>query len=418
VAHRLGNSKLLVESVESFINAAARAGRRTGGYAFDIYLSATSDLEPKARDLAVALEAKGYRVMVAESRAESEGTPAEDSDRALDKAQHAVFLVGREASRRVDGEMRRFARQLLDEQSERLVLPICFFPGQTQPLPSLFLRSQIVVEPDVPVMELAERIERELRLVRPDVRSTSPPVVLPEIRLARSKLGSPNPLARKAAVATLGRIGDKANIEELVNSLNDSSKQVQDEAKRSIIEVYKRQKNSHPDISLDLQPLLTSDVPAVRSAAAEILATMGDDKGVYVLLELLDDPDASIRARAADNLGMLRNPIALDWLLAHFDDSEGRVRRSVLVALLRMGQQVVPAVLDLYRQSDNYWNRDLIVQILASAAADDSSLLTPLFDRFDDPDLEYLFASILRFTKGGSEVFTKSASINLNTRRL
>ena len=263
---------------------------------------------------------------MAEPRPGAASAPVEEPDRTLDQAQHAVFLVGRVFSSRVDSELRRFARQLLDEQTDRMVLPICFYPGQSQPLPSLFQRSQIVVKPEYPVKELADRIAHELRSAHGEPAALL--VVPPEVRLAQSKLNAPNPLARKAAVALLGRVGGRPVLGSLVERLEDIDERVRDEAKHAIIEVYKRQKAADPGFALDLRSLFALDVPLVRIAAAEILATVGDEQGIYLLLALLDDPDTAVRKKAAEALGVIGDPIAIDWIMAHAEDPEVEVRRA------------------------------------------------------------------------------------------
>ena len=143
-----------------------RAGQRQSGYTHDIFLSSTEDLGAKARDVAAKLEARGFRVVAVGHHVDDGCAENDEVETALERSQHAVFLIGREFSTQLDSELRRFARQLLDDQANRIVLPIRFYDSSSQSLPSLFQRSQIDASPDEPTDEVAARIAYELKSTR------------------------------------------------------------------------------------------------------------------------------------------------------------------------------------------------------------------------------------------------------------
>ncbi len=351
LAHKLGNSPLLVESAESYVHAAVRSGSRIGGYNHDILLRATADLETRGQEVMLALTKRGFRVVHADHVTPIGSPSVEQADRAIDQAHHAVFLIGREFSAPFDADLRRFAKQLIDDQTDRVVLPVCFNSAAARGLPSLLQRSQVEVSPDITVDALADLIAVELQ---PSNRKAAIiPVDRPDVKLAQSKLDSTNPLARKAAVATLGQFGNWGHIETLAGRLDDDDERVRVEAKRAITELYKREQVARPGILPDMHSLIASGRVNTRFIAAELLARQGNLQAIYQLLSLLDETDPSIRKQAVKVIGEIGNPIAVDWLMAYAEDSDSDVRGSVIGALLRLGTLPKRTIVDLLKAVDN-----------------------------------------------------------------
>jgi len=395
VAHRLGNSRLLVETAESYVHAAIRAGHRIGGYASDIFLSATADFDAKARELAETLRQREFSVYVAEHRSSTSSSGTEEPDRGLDQAQHAVFLIGREFSSQLDMELRRFAKQLIDEQTDRLVLPITFHREAAHALPSFLQRSRIEANPEMTVEALANLIAREVRPAgkKPAAAAEN----RPDVRLAESNLNAASALARKAAVSTLGRVGNRATLDTLAQRLDDADQRVREEAKRAIASILKREQAASPTSAVDLQQLLASSSANVRILAAEIQAGAGDAQAVYVLLALLADADASVRKRAIDALGTIGHAAAIDWLMVHTEDPEPEVRGAVLGALIRIGGVETSEILEVIARADNYYSLEFSAALVAGIP--ELSNLNPLIDHVR----EFGVQAVIRNMLGGAD---------------
>ncbi len=138
IAHQLDRSDLLVESRDSFVDAATRQGLRSrgDGYDFDVFIS--YDKYPESEQLVRSLEAlltrRGLRVLEPSFR------PGTDWSRALStllaRSRHLVVLVDRYVDRSQRHEIDRFMRQTLDDQSDRAVLPVLVSDTEPDNLPS------------------------------------------------------------------------------------------------------------------------------------------------------------------------------------------------------------------------------------------------------------------------------------------
>lgn len=59
-------------------------------------------------------------------------------EEAIDRSQNVVVLVGRQQSSRLDAGLRRFAKQALEDPSERKLVPLVFFTETASHLPAIF----------------------------------------------------------------------------------------------------------------------------------------------------------------------------------------------------------------------------------------------------------------------------------------
>ena len=85
-----------------------------------------------------------------------------------------------------------------------------------------------------------------------------------------------------------------------------------------------------------LRTALGDEDADVRKRAAWALGRIRDDAAVDDLLSLLRDPDQGVRERAAWALGRLRNPAAVDGLLAALEDADAFVQERIAWALGRI----------------------------------------------------------------------------------
>lgn len=369
VAHRLSNTELLVESSESFIAAAARAGQRRSGFSYDIFVGFTSDLAEKARELQGVLEERGFTVFNPGRPEEVGSEPDRELEYGLVQAQHAVFLIGREYSGWVDSGLRRFAKQTLDEDTDRLVLPISFDSRRSQTLPAIFQRSQVFVPEDVLPEALADKIIEEIKSSAGYISADS--ATSPQLKLALGQLGDSDPLAREAAVNIVSRLGnDQANL-RLGDLLGDESRRVRDVAREALLRRFGHDPTRPGEIDRGVVNLLTGSLTRhensiVRSEAAKLMGPLGDSRMLSALVILLRDDVAGVRENAALALGKLGDPVAIDWLLARLADDNRTVASAAAYALVQIGDE--RAIVGLLRrlQNENQEHiRGTIVEALA-----------------------------------------------------
>ena len=155
---------------------------------------------------------------------------------------------------------------------------------------------------------------------------------------ALSQLGSPRavePLARGladakacvrvAAAEALGRLGDPRAVEPLVRSLADAGRDVRSAHREDLC---------WTDRDVD-ERWAGRDV---RRTAAEALGELGDPRAVESLVRYLADADAGVRVAAAEALGRLGDPRAVEPLTRIIlADADASVRRTTAEALGRLG---------------------------------------------------------------------------------
>uniref|UniRef100_A0A7C4CCI5 HEAT repeat domain-containing protein n=1 Tax=candidate division WOR-3 bacterium TaxID=2052148 RepID=A0A7C4CCI5_UNCW3 len=143
------------------------------------------------------------------------------------------------------------------------------------------------------------------------------------------EMADDNPAVRRAAVEALGRIGDKQSANALARAAaDDPSPEVRSAADFALRSISDRTVGS-------LVELLTSDALDDRIRALALLLEEGRS-AVMPLTELLRRPEPAVRSAAAEALGMLGEPAALDYLLPLVGDGESSVRLAVVRALGRI----------------------------------------------------------------------------------
>ena len=123
VAHRLDRTSLLAESRDSYVAAAARGGRTVR---YDVFLSAAAPQRAVAERLTAELEARSLTVFSATATPVALGEPSSATlEAAIADCRHLVVLVGSEGlAPQQMREVERFLRQNLDDNAERLVIPV------------------------------------------------------------------------------------------------------------------------------------------------------------------------------------------------------------------------------------------------------------------------------------------------------
>ncbi|SBW21440.1 putative ATP/GTP-binding protein [Candidatus Protofrankia californiensis] len=150
IAHRLDRSELLVESRDSFVDAATRLGLRSrndDGYEIDVFISSSRKDDRLATSLEDLLARRSLRV-AGPSRLRQLGVGIStdwqrEMDTLLARSRHLVALFdGPYLDRAQSYEIDRFIRQTLDDRSNRMVLPVLTSDAEPDHLPSLLASRQ------------------------------------------------------------------------------------------------------------------------------------------------------------------------------------------------------------------------------------------------------------------------------------
>jgi len=104
----------------------------------------------------------------------------------------------------------------------------------------------------------------------------------------------------------------------------------------------------HPGVVVPLLELLDEKIPAVKVAAAQALATVGDRTAAARLVELLEDRNPNLREAGVKALGTLGEEAAIPRVLRIAqDDPEPALQLAAVGALAGMGAAALPALIEL-----------------------------------------------------------------------
>jgi len=285
IALKLGQTDLLFESPERYIDVAERAGRRTMGFKYDIYVNSTSDLGDLAIKVSAGLEKCDVRVYC-RGRDEAVGDGI-SQHRPIEQSQHAVFLLGREYSSKLDSELRMFGKLALEEELLRVAIPVKLFGELSQNVPGILRGTQISTISDISPVQLAERIISEVSWQESEAtESTIKNESDLQLELAREQIKSKDAAARVAAARVFGREKDGQSLRILFDSLSDPDQRVANAAEEAIQQFNEQTRREFGSMSR-IRNYLTS----------------------------LSSDDTNKRIGAAKAIGLIGNPIGSDWLL-------------------------------------------------------------------------------------------------------
>jgi len=139
-------------------------------------------------------------------------------------------------------------------------------------------------------------------------------------------------LVRLAAANALVRLNNEGPNSELSAALSDKDEEVRLAALNGATHI-----NVFSNIDR-VASLISDPSPLVRRRAAQTLGTFKNRDAVVPLIALTraDEPDAGVRAAAVWALGQIRDPQALEAVLAAQEDSDSGVRDAARVASRRL----------------------------------------------------------------------------------
>ena len=123
LAHRLGQTRLLMDSRDEFVSSARRVAQKDDKAGYSVYLSYHRDDAATAVALAESLGARGLRTYFQEF--EQRGLIGQAISESIDRSAHMVVLLSERARGRKqqDYEIRTFLRQAATDKNTRLLIP-------------------------------------------------------------------------------------------------------------------------------------------------------------------------------------------------------------------------------------------------------------------------------------------------------
>jgi HEAT repeat protein len=153
---------------------------------------------------------------------------------------------------------------------------------------------------------------------------------------------------RYAAAYALGQMQAKAQVPQLVPLLKDSDSNARYFAAYALGQMQAKAQ------APKLVPLLKDSDPSVRSAAADALEQMQAKAQVPKLVPLLKDSDSSVRSAAVQALGQMQAKAQAPKLVDLLKDSDSSVRYAAADALPKLGQQGLPAIVQVLDAVQEY----------------------------------------------------------------
>lgn len=174
------------------------------------------------------------------------------------------------------------------------------------------------------------------------------------VRALRAALNSPSPAVRARAAQALGRIGDPAAVPDLAFHLGDAEGTTpgnlyygttpQRESAHALAAMAARSPAAVLPAVLDA---LRSPHGPTRAQAAEVLGSIGDPGAVQGLLDALTyDVDYQVRRAAAAALGQIDDPRVVPALLARLGDPSSDVSEVASNALGKMGGRALAGLVE------------------------------------------------------------------------
>ena len=143
-------------------------------------------------------------------------------------------------------------------------------------------------------------------------------------------------------------------------------------------------------------PLLKHNDPAIQIIAADALGWIGDPRAVPQLIQSLTSSDPKIRAAAAFALGHTDPKQAIDPLKAALTDADARVRQWAVYAFLKTESQYSQTILPLL-QDPSVDVR--VVTAMALGKMKEPLAIEPLIARLSDPEIRVVNQTIIALSR-------------------
>ncbi len=171
LAHRMGQTRLLLDSREEFVSAASRLARRRGRVPSVFISHGGMDVE-LAKAVALAIQKRGLQPILDRNQPTPDLLSKDGTSKAIARSEHMLLLLGDGLSRSQDVEIRTFLRQAVSDEQSRLLLLTSPGPPDSASLPP-FLRQygiKITRDPDAIAEYVSEAIAHGEELPRENGR--------------------------------------------------------------------------------------------------------------------------------------------------------------------------------------------------------------------------------------------------------
>lgn len=147
----------------------------------------------------------------------------------------------------------------------------------------------------------------------------------------------------QATLEALGESGDAAAVPAITEFLTGSEPEKDQKARWAAANALGKLKQ--PDAVEALLPLLSDPYNDLRQAAVEALGRLAQPRAADGLSRVVQqDKDPVVRELAAQALGLVGNPAAFDVLITALGDAEPRVGRAAWTSILALGGKDVPTL--------------------------------------------------------------------------
>lgn len=126
---------------------------------------------------------------------------------------------------------------------------------------------------------------------------------------------------------------------------------------------------------------LTLDDERVREESVRALGTLGNGRGVPVLVRALNDENRQVREEAARSLGKIRDPTAIPSLVKSLKDQQRNVREAAVQALAAYGEMAINPLIDTLTDQD--WHVRMGA-VIALRIIGDIKVVEPLLQKLKD----------------------------------
>ena len=170
LAHRLSQTRLLIDSRDEFVSSAQRVAQKQDQTNYSIFLSYAHEDSANASALAKCLEQLGLRTFHEQMIA---GTRIEERLREMiDRSAHMVVLLGASSgSRRLQNyEVRTFLRQAATDERPRLLIPLALHDVDVTEIPDFLRQFNIIQFRD----DYEATAKQVLRVIQPAVKAVEP----------------------------------------------------------------------------------------------------------------------------------------------------------------------------------------------------------------------------------------------------
>ncbi len=191
---------------------------------------------------------------------------------------------------------------------------------------------------------------------------------------------------RGNAILALGEIGDRRAVEPLIQAIKDEDEYIRQKAAEVL---YKLQdERAVKNLVEYFISALNNYDKSVRRRAADYLGEMGDPTAIEPLIQVLGDSDFYVRQSASKALGKMPVESAVEPLINTLGNEKVSIRVSAQELLKGIGELAVPRLLEALKEGSSDNLRRNSAKLLADSVpmGDTKAAVPPLMKALHDGD--------------------------------